>query len=79
MVPYNFKCDNCGKEYEVYQHMKDDHNHECEDCHVPARRIYHPARFKFKFWYGYDKGLGAYVDKQSDKERIMREKNLIEQ
>lgn len=79
MALYQFFCEDCGKQIELYKSMKEEHKANCPDCGSPARRIFQPVPFKFGFKYGYDPGLGAYCDTQKDKEEIMRRKNLIEQ
>ena len=32
MPTYDYKCDNCGYQYEVFQSMKDKHLKKCPEC-----------------------------------------------
>ncbi|MDX9755297.1 MAG: zinc ribbon domain-containing protein [bacterium] len=38
MPTYDYVCDNCGHEFELFQSMKDDPIQECPECHEKAVR-----------------------------------------
>ena len=76
MALYEFFCDECGGAYEVRQPMLEEHTYECPKCKKPARRIYSATPFFFDFWYGWDPGLGEYVDTRKDRESFARKKGL---
>ena len=76
MPLYEYKCETCERNYEVFQKMDRKHYYKCPECGKRARRVYAPTPFKFDFKYGWDAGLGKYVDTKKERETIMREKNL---
>lgn len=78
MPIYQFRCQGCGKVFDLFQKMKDERKAFCE-CGQPAKQVFQATPFKFTFFYGWDHGLGAYCDTKKDKERTMKEKRLIEQ
>ncbi|MDF1757630.1 MAG: zinc ribbon domain-containing protein [Legionellaceae bacterium] len=57
MPIYEYKCSECGHEYEIIQKMSDDPVVECEKCHKPsAVRLVSAAGFQLKGtgWYETD-------------------------
>ena len=63
MPNYDYVCTACGKEFEIFQSMKDPHLTECQDTSCPGpmkRRLGVGAGFVFK-------GSGFYItDYRSD-------------
>ncbi|MCB1308949.1 MAG: hypothetical protein KDK30_12240 [Leptospiraceae bacterium] len=39
MPTYNYRCDDCGHEYEAFQSMKDDPHTECPECGGQVKRL----------------------------------------
>ena len=76
MAFYDFFCDECGQAYEAQQRMMEKHEYECPACKKPARRIYSATFHNVDFRYGWDVGMGQYVDTKKDRETFMREKGL---
>jgi len=76
MMRYDFKCEECGKVHEVLQKADDEHKYLCPHCKVKTQRIYHTVPFSFSFWYGYDNGLGEYVDNQKQRDKYLKAKGL---
>lgn len=57
MPIYEYKCNNCGHEYELIEKMSDAPNTECEKCHKnSAQRLVSAPRFQLKGtgWYETD-------------------------
>jgi putative FmdB family regulatory protein len=57
MPIYEYKCNNCGHEYELIQKMSDAPNTECENCHKnSAQRLVSAPGFQLKGtgWYETD-------------------------
>jgi putative FmdB family regulatory protein len=76
MPIYEFSCDRCEKEYEVFQHIKEDHVSNCPDCGIPAKRRFSSFGFNFDFKYGWDAGAGKYFDSSRQRNNFLSEKNL---
>ena len=73
---YDYECKNHGI-FDLEQRMADDHlEADCPHCGHPAKRKFTPLRFEFNFWYGYDPGMGEYVDSKKQREEFMRAKGL---
>jgi len=49
----------------------------CPLCGETMRRLYSVFGFKFDFRYGWDPGLGMYVDNKKQRETVLREKGLV--
>lgn len=58
---YEYYCEKCGKFVEEMQTLAEKHNPVCE-CGEVMKQKYSNFRFKFDFWYGWDEGLGKYID-----------------
>jgi len=74
---YEFVCDGCKKRYVVEQGMNDEHKYNCPKCGAAARRVWDVKPFSFEFWYGWDEGMGEYVDNKRQRENFRREKGLL--
>ena len=77
MPLYEYKCDACGRVDEVIQAMNGPHEHFCEICGEPARRLF-PAgvRTVVDFRSGWDPGMGIYVDTKKQRETELRSRDL---
>lgn len=71
MPIYEYKCNNCGHEYELIQKMSDAPVTECEKCHEnSAQRLVSAPGFQLKGtgWYETDfKNKGKPKTNQNDK------------
>lgn len=76
MPIYEYKCPKCKVIHEVFQPINGDHSLKCPDCKVDAERKFSPFGFKFDFKYGWDAGLGTYVDSKKQREETLRSKGL---
>ncbi len=58
---YEYRCDECGALYEVFQKMSDDPLTECEACGGAVRKVLHPVAIHFKGsgFYTTDYGTGS--------------------
>ena len=69
MAIYPYRCDQCGREWEVVQSPLLDAKSACEICGLPAKRVW--TNFKVYRWSsfveGYDYGLGKWF--RTDRER----------
>ncbi len=55
MPTYDYKCNKCGKEFELFQSMSEQPLSECPDCQGPVKRLIGPgAGLIFK-------GSGFYI------------------
>ena len=61
MPIYEYRCDDCGALFEVFQKMSDDPLAECEKCGGPLRKVMHPVAIHFKGsgFYTTDYGKGS--------------------
>ncbi len=61
MPIYEYRCDDCGALFEVFQKMSDDPLVECEKCGGPLRKVMHPVAIHFKGsgFYTTDYGKGS--------------------
>lgn len=76
MPIYEYKCPKCNSKYEKLQGMNAEHKYICPDCNVYTDRKYSTFGFTFDFKYGWDPGLGQYVDNKKQRENTLREKGL---
>ncbi len=77
MPVFEFHCDRCDLSEDVFQGAHEVHEHKCDKCGNPSRRIYSPAITVMEFSAGFDMGLGTYVDTKKQRETEMRERNLV--
>ncbi len=61
MPIYEYRCDDCGALYEVFQKMSDDPLETCERCGARVRKVLHPVAVHFKGsgFYTTDYGKGT--------------------
>lgn len=61
MPIYEYRCDDCGALYEVFQKISDDPLETCEQCGASVRRVLHPVAIHFKGsgFYTTDYGKGT--------------------
>jgi len=71
-----FKCDKCGIKFEKLFPIGKKCKDKCPECGKSARRIYSPFRHSFTFWYGWDPGLGKYVDTKRQRDNTLAVKGL---
>ena len=62
MPTYEYVCQSCGTDVEVYQRFSDAPLSECGVCGGPLRKVFHPAGILFK-------GSGFYVTDSRGKGR----------
>ncbi|HEY3297875.1 MAG TPA: FmdB family zinc ribbon protein, partial [Armatimonadota bacterium] len=48
MPTYGYRCNNCGRTFEVFQKMTDEPIKECETCHGEVKRLLYPTGIIFK-------------------------------
>jgi putative FmdB family regulatory protein len=48
MPTYDYRCDDCGEEFEVWQSIKDDPLTACPRCGGPVRKVMSPAGIVLK-------------------------------
>jgi putative FmdB family regulatory protein len=48
MPTYDYRCDECGDEFEVWQSITDDPLTECPRCEGPVRKVMSPAGIVLK-------------------------------
>jgi len=65
------------KRFEVEQHMTDEHRYTCPLCGEETRRVWHVKPFSFTFWYGWDAGMGMYIDNKKQREDERRKRGLL--
>jgi putative FmdB family regulatory protein len=53
---YEYRCDKCGKTFEVFQKITDDPVKKCQDCGGEVRRLVNATNFILKGngWYKTD-------------------------
>jgi putative FmdB family regulatory protein len=54
MPTYGYQCEECGVEFERFQHFSEEPVRVCPECSGPVRRVIHPVGIVFK-------GSGFYV------------------
>lgn len=66
MPTYEYRCKDCGKEFEYQQRMSDDPKTVCESCEGPLERLISRTSFHLKGggWY---KDLYSSTKKSDDK------------
>lgn len=65
MPQYIFKCPDCGKIFEEYQKIDDEHFAVCAQCNTQAKRVFTPPQTKLNS--GFDSmTLGSAVKSQTD-------------
>lgn len=56
MPVYEYRCENCGYDFEQFQHFSEDHLVVCPNCHQEKlRKVYNPVGIVFK-------GKGFYAN-----------------
>lgn len=63
MPTYEYRCDECEHQFEVFQKMSDDPVEECESCGSPVRRMLFPVAIHFK-------GSGFYTTDYARKKTL---------
>lgn len=63
MPTYEYRCDDCEHQFEVFQKMSDDPVDECESCGSPVRRLLFPVAIHFK-------GSGFYTTDYARKKTL---------
>jgi putative FmdB family regulatory protein len=58
MPIYEYRCNKCGKEFEVFQGMSEAPVKSCRFCHGPSKRLISLSTFHLKGsgWYATDYG-----------------------
>lgn len=54
MPTYEYACEQCGHQFEVFQSFSARPKRKCSECGGPLRKVFHPAGVVFK-------GPGFYV------------------
>lgn len=84
MPKYDFQCPSCGSTTEVHLPSWRDRNTAkigCLDCHAEMKRLFpvEAARgIRGDFTPYYDEGLGCNIYSKAERNRILREMNLVE-
>lgn len=63
MPTYEYRCDDCEHQFEVFQRMSDAAVEECESCGSPVRRLLFPVAIHFK-------GSGFYTTDYARKKTL---------
>ncbi|MHB8870395.1 MAG: FmdB family zinc ribbon protein [Thermoleophilia bacterium] len=63
MPTYEYRCDDCEHQFEVFQKMSDDPVEQCECCGNPVRRLLFPVAIHFK-------GSGFYTTDYARKKTL---------
>lgn len=66
MPVYEYKCDDCGKEFEIKQGMEDAPLTRCKDCSGPVHRLISFTSFSLKGSGWYSDGYGAGAAKKKN-------------
>lgn len=48
MPTYEYACQKCGHQFEVFQSFSARPKRKCEECGGPLRKVFHPAGVVFK-------------------------------
>ena len=65
MPTYVYRCDECGVEFDRFQHFSEEPIRTCPECHACVRHVIQPVGIVFK-------GKGFYVtDHKSDTSSLM--------
>ena len=48
MPTYGYRCEQCGREFDVWQRMSDEAKADCPSCGGPGKRLFFPAGIVFK-------------------------------
>jgi len=68
---YEYRCPECNQSTEEFRRVDDREPSNCEKCGVKMKRVYNPTPFTFDFKYGWDEGLGKYVDSKRERQQEM--------
>ncbi len=55
MPTYEYVCEQCGHQFEVFQSFSARPKRKCQECGGPLRKVFHPAGVVFK-------GSGFYIN-----------------
>ena len=65
MPTYVYRCNECGVEFDRFQHFSEEPVHDCPECHACVQRVIQPVGIVFK-------GKGFYVtDHKGDTSSLM--------
>lgn len=66
MPTYEYRCDKCGKTFEVFQRITDDPVDKCQDCGGKVQRLVNATNFILKGsgWYKTDYGKKEVPSKE---------------
>ena len=66
MPTYEYRCDKCGKTFEVFQKITDDPVRKCQDCGGEVQRLVNATNFILKGsgWYKTDYGKKEVPSKE---------------
>lgn len=70
-----YKCEEHGN-FDIFHHYDDEYGAICPECKKEGKRVWSPFSFTFDFKYGWDVGLGEYVDTKKQREELCRDKGL---
>lgn len=73
-MQYQFRCEKCGKEFEVEQAIKDAHG--AIHCGEKAQRIYNTLATSWSWRPGFDYGLGKEFGSQRERDNYIAENNF---
>jgi putative FmdB family regulatory protein len=64
---YEYRCNDCGAVFEVFQKFSDDPVEICEKCSGPVTKVLHPAAIHFKGsgFYTTDYGRGKKMSRSA--------------
>ena len=78
MPMYDFKCLNCEMEFEAFFPVKYKDTGSCPYCLSRDTESLITIRSAPQFYEGYDEQLDAYLTGPKQKQRILKEKGLVE-
>lgn len=76
MPTYEYKCNICGERFEGIRSVSDRHNQK--HCGVIANLIISPSQGKPVVKGYYSENLDAYITGPKQKERIMKQRGVVE-
>lgn len=70
---YEYECPQCGRRFDEWQGLHDEHTALCPECRAVATRVYTPARARIDWvnggYHGDDINLGLGKHFKSTRER----------
>lgn len=79
MPIYEFRCNDCAHDYELYQDLHAEHSFRCPECHTTTKRVYVPFKFNADVLpEHFNPAAGRMISSETEFKRALKEQSITE-